>query len=220
MSDQHELVTGVAPTATPPIRFEPEPVPASIERDWHGRGVGYLCAPTTVLGAREDLERVNSPSVRSIITHAVRETVEIEGPILLDRLTRDVARRFGFERVAAARKEFVEQCVPSELIHSSPLGKFVWPPQIDRATWSGFRTTPDDVTRSLTDIAPEEILNAMNAACMGRELDVETVLRETISIFNQSRLRGLGRDRLEACLDLGLANGRLVRVGPMIRAGA
>ncbi|MFF0242222.1 DUF4011 domain-containing protein [Rhodococcus pyridinivorans] len=220
LEERHELVAGAATMTAPSLHFDEDVVPSSTERDWHGRGVAYTCAPTAPLGERGDLDRVNSASVRRVITDAVRETVEIEGPILLDRLTRVVAKRFGFERVKAARKEFVGECVPPELIHATPLGSFVWPRQLDRTTWRGFRTTPDDVTRSLNEIAPEEIVNAMNAACMGRELDVEDLVRETMALFNQSRLGGPSRDRLEACLDLGVANGRLIQIGRMIRAGA
>lgn len=194
--------------------------PATTARDWHGRGVEYRCAPTTALGERDDLDRLNSPSVRARITAAVRETVEIEGPIELDRLARDVGRRFGFDRVSAARKSFVIECVPAELVHATPLGSFVWPREIDRADWRGYRTTPDGVTRSLGDIAPEELVNAMNDVCRGRELDVEPLLRETMAVFNQTRLTGPSRDRLDACLDLALLNGRLIRNGDKIRAGA
>lgn len=122
--------------------------------------------------------------------------------------------------MSAARKDFVISCVPAELIHTDPLGSFVWPRQIDSITWRGYRTTPDDVTRPLNDIAPEEILNAMNAVCTGRELDTEAVMRETMAVFNQKRLAGPSRDRLEACLDLGVRNGRLIRVGTLYRAGS
>ncbi|RVW08232.1 DUF3320 domain-containing protein [Prescottella agglutinans] len=194
--------------------------PTATGRDWHGRGVEYQCAPTTAIGDREDLDRLTSPSVRSRITAAVRETVEIEGPIELDRLARDVGRRFGFDRVPAARKSFVIECVPAELVHATPLGSFVWPREIDRAEWRGYRTTPESVTRSLGDIASEEIVNAMNAVCRGRELEVEPLMRETMAVFNQTRLTGPSRDRLEACLDLALKNGLLIRNGEWIRAGA
>ncbi|NKS42692.1 DUF3320 domain-containing protein [Rhodococcus hoagii] len=194
--------------------------PTTTGRDWHGRGVEYRCAPTTSIGEREDLDRLNSQSVRARITAAVRETVEIEGPIELDRLARDVGRRFGFDRVSASRKSFVIECVPAELVHVSPLGSFVWPREIDRAEWRGYRTTPDGVTRSLNDIAPEEIINAMNAVCRGRELEVEPLMRDTMAVFNQKRLAGPSRDRLDACLDLALLDGRLIRNGDKIRAGA
>lgn len=216
-----DLVAGLGAATDSAIEqssFEADP--PEVDRDWHGRGSAYACASTSQLGSREDLDRVNSRSVKSTITAAVRETVDAEGPIALERLARDVARRFGFDRVSAARKDFVIQCVPDELTHTAPLGTFVWPRQIDRETWRGYRTTPGDITRPLGDIAPEEIVNAMNAACAGRALDTESLMRETMALFNQRRLAGPSRDRLEACLDIGLHSGRLIRVGDMIRAGA
>ncbi|WP_063016020.1 DUF3320 domain-containing protein [Nocardia nova] len=173
-----------------------------------------------MLGDRTDLDRTNSASVRRIITDAVRETVETEGPIALDRLARVVANRFGYDRVSAARKAFVIDCVPTELVHSGPLGTFVWPHQIDRATWAGYRTTPDDMTRSLNEIAPEEIVNAMKAACSSAGLESEPLMRATMAIFNQRRLAGASRERLESCIAAGLADGRLIRIGSHIRPGA
>ncbi|MFD4402354.1 DUF4011 domain-containing protein [Nocardia sp. NPDC058499] len=200
--------------ALPMVKAEPA------ERDWHGRGIAYSCAPATELGSRSDLDRTQSPTVRRIITAAVRETVEIEGPIALDRLARDVGRRFGFDRVAAARKDFVAECVPAELLRRGPMGVFVWPHQVNPETWKGYRTTPEGLVRPLNDIAPEEIVNAMHAACTGRELDPESLMRETMALFNQRRLAGPSRDRLEACMDLGLEGTRLIRIGPKIRAGS
>ncbi|TLF93668.1 DUF3320 domain-containing protein [Nocardia cyriacigeorgica] len=195
--------------------------PDSVRRDWHGKGVTYLCAPTTPLGAREDLDRINSREVTRVITDAVRELVEVEGPIELDRLARTIGTRFGYDRVRQARKDFITGCVPAELVHSDPLGAdFVWPRQLDRATWRGYRTTPDDVARPLHEIAPEEIINAMNAVCGRRELDEEALMRKTLAVFNQRRLASASRDRLSACIDAALGNGRLIRIGSLIRAGS
>ncbi|NKZ74153.1 hypothetical protein GS934_05155 [Rhodococcus hoagii] len=44
-------------------------------------------------------------------------------------------------------------------------------------------------------------------------------MRDTMAVFNQKRLAGPSRDRLEACLDLALTNGRLIRNSELIRAG-
>ena len=107
-----------------------------------------------MLGDRTDLDRLNSPTVRHKITAAARETVQFEGPIALDRLARDIGHRFGFDRVSSNRKEFITSCVPSELIRSTELGDFVWPRELDQETWRGFRTTPEDMTRALAEIAP------------------------------------------------------------------
>ncbi|QSE39477.1 DUF3320 domain-containing protein [Rhodococcus erythropolis] len=100
--------------------------------DWDGRGTTYLEAPTTTLGPRGDLDRVDSPSVQRTILSAVRETVDIEGPISMDRLARDVGRRFGLDRVSAGKRETIVRCIPAELIKKSGLGDFVWPKELTR----------------------------------------------------------------------------------------
>ncbi|MBY6414295.1 DUF3320 domain-containing protein [Rhodococcus sp. BP-252] len=220
----------IKPAATPaesePLRVASltveEPVLTIAEpRNWHGRNIEYIEAPTSNLGVREDLDRVHSPAVRNTITRAVQETVEIEGPISLDRLARNVAKRFGFDRVAAGRREFVLQTVPDGLIErSEDLGDFAWPRELDRATWRGFRRTHSELTRALTDVAPEEIINAMMSVCAQTgQPDYDTLLRKTLTIFNQKRLTGPTRERLEAVIDLGVRRGRLINSGGEYRTG-
>lgn len=57
-------------------------------------------------------------------------------------------------------------------------------------------------------------------ACEGRELGVEALIRETLAVFNQRRLAGPTRERLEECMNLGLRSGRLIPVGSVIRCGS
>ncbi|MCC8929023.1 MULTISPECIES: DUF3320 domain-containing protein [Nocardiaceae] len=191
-------------------------------RDWHGRNIEYVEASSSNLGIRDDLDRVHSPAVKNTILRAVQETVEIEGPISIDRLARNVARRFGFDRVAAARRDFVLQSVPEELIErSEALGDFVWPKELDRGTWRGFRRTPSDLARPLSDVAPEEIINAMMSVCArAGQPDYDSLLRQTLSTFNQKRLTGQTRERLETVIDLGVRRGRLIKIGETYRAGS
>jgi len=191
----------------------------SEERDWHGRPAAYVSAPTTPLGDRTDLDRLNSRSVRDTIVTAARATVEAEGPIALDRLAREIGHRFGYDRVSAGRKDFIIRCVPNELIRSSDLGDFVWPRQIEQQAWRGFRNPREEMTRPLAEVAPEEIANAMKAACKGRALDEATLMREAMALFGQRRLAGPSRERLERCIDLGVRTGRLLRIDGLIRAG-
>lgn len=93
--------------------------------------------------------------------------------------------------------------MPDSLVRKGPLGKFVWPHDVDIDGWRGFRSTPADLTRFLPDIAPEEIANAMAFACRGRELDDETLMRETLALFGQKRLTEQNRERLRACIVTG-----------------
>jgi hypothetical protein len=189
------------------------------ERDWHGQPAAYLAAPTTPIGTREDLDRVNSTTVRRTITEAVRETVSLEGPIELDQLARRVGHRFGYERLRANRKEFILSCVPKTLVRTDDLGSFAWPDALDPNSWRGYRSTPDDMARALGDVAAEEIVNAMSVACRGRELDDTALMRETLALFGQTRLTQGNTDRLTACIAFGISTGRLVRIDGMVWSG-
>lgn len=189
-----------------------------VVRNWAARGEEYVEEPATALGVRTDLDRTNSRAVRATITTAVRRTVEQEGPIATERLARSIARRFGFDRVPGIRQRFILDLVPPDLVRSSEQGDFVWPTQLNPTTWRGYRTTPPDLSRPLTHIAPEEIVNAMAAVCARLPIrDDEQLFRETLAVFGQRRLTGTSRTRLETCRDRALSHGRLVDDGGRYR---
>jgi hypothetical protein len=173
----------------------------------------YVEAPTSPLGSRAELDHPEWHSVRKRLQDAVNEAIELEGPIALNRLTRNVVHRFGLNRAKAGRQEIVRQLVPPELIYRDQLGEFVWPRRLDRSTWRGFRRTPPDLFRPLDEIAPEEIINAMAYAARDGVDDFELLMRDTLALFDQKRLTGIAQDRLMQCIDRAEASGRLIRRG-------
>lgn len=198
------LVASLTPSViTAPVTAVLESLP---ERDWNGTPAAYILAPTTDLGVREDLDRVSSPSVRATISAAVRQTVDVEGPIEVSRLARNIGVRFGFGRVTASRAEVITSVVPPELVHSSELGDFVWPAQLDPSTWRGYRSKPADHTRALPDIAPEEIVNAMMHACSRTLLAEVDLMRETLSAFGLKRLTASTEEHLRERLTFGVTS--------------
>lgn len=200
--------------ATMTAGLEPASMPMRRSRSvtGDGRGVPYVAVEPTPLGSREDLGRTTSPRVRKTIADAVRDTVEVEGPIEASRLARSIGHRFGFDRVASARQRFILQVVPRERIRSSALGEFMWPANLDPDAWRGYRATPENMERPLTEVAPEEIVNAMVHSASGRRCsDEEQLFRATLEIFGQRRLTGPTSARLAACLELGVRNSRLLR---------
>lgn len=183
-----------------------------LKRDFHARGVVYAELRGEPLGSREDLGRTTSPTIRAVVAAAVRETVEAEGPITTARLARSIGRRFGFDRVAAGRQRFILEAVPTERVRSSGLGDFVWPTNLDPTEWRGYRTTPDDVERPLTDVAPEEIVNAMADVAAGSSFaNDEELFRATLSLFGQRRLTSQTTARLQECCALAVRDARLIR---------
>ncbi|WP_414641202.1 DUF4011 domain-containing protein [Baekduia sp.] len=181
----------------------------------------YAEVEPTQLGTREDLGRTSSPDVRRIIADAVRETVDAEGPIATARLARSIGRRFGFDRVAAARQRFILEALPTERVRSSELGEFAWPADLDPDAWRGYRTTPEEIDRPLSDLAPEEIINAMaDVSAHGQVTNEEELFRATLALFGQRRLTGQTTARLQSCLAVAQDASRLVRGDDGWRAGA
>lgn len=226
-----DLLADQVPAEEPAIAEDPvpaliaslsDPVTAVLEglpqRDWNGTPATYILAPTTDLGVREDLDRVSSPSVRATISAAVRQTVDLEGPIVFTRLARNIGVRFGFGRVTVGRSELIIGVVPKELRRSNDLG-FVWPDQLDPDTWRGYRSTPADLTRALTDIAPEEIVNAMAQACSQVRLSEIDLMRENLASFGLKRLTASTEEHLRACIAFGVKAGRLILDAEKYRQG-
>jgi hypothetical protein len=202
-----ELAKRPSSDATPAYGAYAPPV-----RDIPARGAPYIEARQVELGSRDDLGRTTSSAVRDTISAAVRETVEVEGPIETSRLARSIGRRFGFGRVASGRAEFILESLPRELLRASELGEFAWPAALDAATWRGYRSTPEELFRPLTDIAPEEIVNAMSDLVAERPIgNQEELFRATIEVFGQRRLTSQTTARLVACLALAELESRLIR---------
>ncbi|HEY5429484.1 MAG TPA: DUF3320 domain-containing protein, partial [Solirubrobacteraceae bacterium] len=182
------------------------------DREVQARGRPYQETTPTPLGTRDDLRRTTSPEVRRIVAAAVRDTVETEGPIATDRLARSIGRRFGFDRVTSGRQRFILEAVPDELIKRTTLGEFVWPSGLDADVWRGYRTTPATVNRPLTDIAPEELINAMaDTANASRYVDEHELYRATMLVFGQRRLTSQTIARLAVCRALAEERSRLIK---------
>lgn len=177
------------------------------------RGIAspYIAGPTDPIGSREDLDSPSRHEVRTRLRDAVWESIEIEGPIALNRLARNVVRRFGFDRVAGKRQDIVRRLVPEDLVFSDEFGTFVWPRDLDRHQWRGFRTTPSGFVRPLDEIAGEELINALVYAARNGVYDEEQLMRDTLALFDQKRLTAPAEARCQRCMAKAERLGRLVR---------
>lgn len=101
-------------------------------------------------------KKVAKEKVRAVAT----EIAEFEGPIHIDRLAQLTAASFGVQRLWPAReKKLNYQIRQTGLVVDDD--KFVWPSDLDPATWGEFRPNDSTVDRPFTQISPVEIANAM-----------------------------------------------------------
>ncbi|MFB8146646.1 DUF4011 domain-containing protein [Microbacterium sp. NPDC056003] len=159
----------------------------------------FVPAHANVVGSRDVLDELPRRSSAAAVREQILDVIDSEGPVELARLTRIVARRFGLNAVRAARAEEIARLVPRDRLKKSRLGAFAWPEGLDPQTWEGYRSSDKDGSRSLDEVAPEEIRNAMIAVRqLAPTLDEEGVLRRTAEVFGIVRLGALVKARLSA----------------------
>jgi hypothetical protein len=125
-----------------------------------------------------------TPVAQAVLDEAVR----MEGPVEIGRLAGLVAARCGIRRLAANRHEAIERAVPSDWIESTPWGKWIWPPEVDRLRYPVWRVPTDEPERTLDEVAPAEIRNALAAAVAFNPRFTEDELARTVaSLFGVRR---------------------------------
>lgn len=175
---------------------------------WLPTGIPYASAPTSVLGSPADLDRDSSATIPLRVRDAVRETIAIEGPIERNQLVARVAQRFGVHKPSDKQQICVLGEVPESLMRATSLGVFVWPSDLDPATWRGFRFTPPMVSRAIDTISAEEIANAITHVAQRNRSTFDEIVWATLTQFGHERT-GAAEDRIEACLTTAVRRGRL-----------
>ena len=161
-----------------------------------------------LLGSRTHLDSLPAPDAARRVAAALRQAVDAEGPIQLDRLSKAVAGAFDLSRVNAARTQSILDQLPADIVVDRADG-FAWPTSIDQATWPRFRTSPT-ASRPVEQISLRELGNAMVGLCSASGgIRREDVLRETVIIFGGRRLTPGISGRLERALATALADHRL-----------
>ncbi|MFC6013766.1 hypothetical protein [Nocardia lasii] len=217
----HYPIAHTAPPSPSPHAYTPPPSPTVAQTpDWqtHTRtahhwlptGIPYVKASTGVLGSPADLDRDSSATIPVRVRDAVRETISLEGPIERNLLVARVAQRFGVQKPSEKQQICVLGEVPESLMRATSLGVFVWPSDLDPATWRGFRFTPPTLTRTIDAIPAEEIVNAITHVAQRDRHTLDEIVWATLTQFGHERT-GAAEDRIEACLNAAVRRGRLAR---------
>jgi hypothetical protein len=157
-------------------------------------------------GEKSVLDELPAAKAARPVRRVLLEGIEAEGPIHVDRLCKLTAAAFGLSRVAEARKEALLATLPP----SALAGDYLWPEDVDPATWTGFRRQASPTDRPLEHVAPEEICNAMAALCRASAgMRREDLLTATAAVFGYKRRTPTVTPPLEAALAAALTSHKL-----------
>ena len=156
-------------------------------------------------GERGLLDQLANRRVAEKVGRVLQAGVDAEGPIHVDRLARLTAGAFGLTRVVRARLDALAALVPA----SARDGDVVWPAQLDRSAWTGFRRDPA-ATRPMEQVPPEEIGNAMVALCRASAgMTRDELFAQTLEVFGFRRRTAAQVAVLESALAAATSAGRL-----------
>lgn len=117
--------------------------------------------PWTVVqvGGVQVLDDLPKKVAKEMVRAVAVEIATYEGPIHLGRLTDKTAQSFGLQRVRSSREKKISYQIQQAGLFVDE-NKFVWPREIDPATWAEFRPNDSTADRTFIHISPVEIANA------------------------------------------------------------
>jgi len=163
----------------------------------------------TASGGVAVLDALPSPSASERVRSVIGEAIAAEGPISRARLVRLVAEAFGLSRVSGARAAAILRLIPAASLREGD-EQFVWPVDVDVATWRDVRTSTSGESRPLESVALEEIANAMAVvAQLGGGVREDEIKREALRLFGGKRMTPQISERLADALAVAVASGRV-----------
>jgi hypothetical protein len=205
------IATASAPVAPPPAEaVSDDPLTIFGDVPTYGADLHVVGA-----GTKDWLDRLSEPAAADRVRNVMLQLADQLGPIDVDELCRSTARVFGLSRVRADRITAIRSLIPPSATRTaSEFGDFVWPSGVDPSTWRGFRRNDGELARKVTEMAPEEVLNAMRVCVhVGQAVSMRELVELTARLFGHDRLTSAVRERLEALLNFGVESGALGDLG-------
>jgi hypothetical protein len=202
--------TVIASVATPPAPVGIAPQ----TQDTLSGPVAFVPYKPSPIGSQSDLDVIaGDPRVRALVRETLSEVIAAEGPIEQHRLARLTLARFGFAKTREDRRAAILALVePGVLRRDAAVGTFAWPPNIDPATWTGFRATQASADRAFEEIAPEEVANAIRHALTSvYAMAEEELLRAALGLLGYQRKTEKISRLLRHGLGVALTSGQVIR---------
>ncbi len=180
----------------------------------------FRSADQPAVGELSVLDALATGSNRRRVAEQLVDVIEVEGPVLGHVLASNVAGRFGLGKTNGSRREQILGCVPPDVAVTYTAGEVCyWPRAMDPATWRVVRVDEDASPRSIVDIPPREIENAVLLAIQraGRPVPVADVVVGTSRVFGYRRTGNRIAGAYRYALDRLLRSGELLRDGDRYR---
>ncbi len=140
------------------------------------------------------------PAYRDRLGALVAGLLRKQGPLREDRLVQAIARLHGFGRAGREIRDRVMAVLPgTSAVTTEDIGRFVWPPAIDPASWNSLRAPVVGRAVDPAEIPMPELV-ALARRCMSPGMTDDTILIAMRDACGLQRLRETARNRCVAAL--------------------
>ncbi|QQS03888.1 MAG: DUF3320 domain-containing protein [Fibrobacterota bacterium] len=166
-------------------------------------GDGYLHeADLTDLMPSVDPEAFYAPSYEPFLVSMIAKILQAEAPIRDETLIRKVARAHGFQRSGNRIVEKVTSIVLQEhAATTEQIGSFFWKNKSDIALHVPFRKPTENASRSIPEIAIQE-LTSLARATLAQGKQGEAAVAAMSRVIGSPKLNSTHRERLEQALQM------------------
>lgn len=210
-----------APREEPPVVELPEPeetAPIEMAVARAAESPPLVPYPTASLAeVSVDPESLYAVTATAALRERIRELVRVEAPVHVDEVCRRVAACWGVGRLTGRVRTRVtgEVSVLATAGAFIVRGDFVWPRELDPASWAVIRGPGTDGAVRDADLLPPEEVATGAAWVLSRSLSLDeaTLARETAKLFGITRLGRHVDQRMRAGIDVLVVRGTAAREG-------
>ena len=168
-------------------------------------------------GGRIVLDNLSTTANKRLVSAALVEGINGEGPVHVDRLVRLVCASFETRKVTAARSTELAALIPKST-QTTEDGAVLWPARLNPTDWTGFRGAVDAEPRPSEHIPLRELANAMVAVLDANgPMSRDELFGVTRRLFGGKRVTPGVEARFGAALDEAVDQQRLAVDGEQLR---
>lgn len=159
-----------------------------------------------------DQEKFYEPSGKKIIKQQIAEIIEQEAPIYEQLLKKRIIKAWGFNRSGDNIQKILESCMPQNMKTTKyGEGKVYWAADQSPEQYTFYRVgTSGETTRSIDEIPPEELTNAMYEILIDfSSCEKDSLYRETVKRFGFAVVTAKARKFLDLGLSVLKSSGKI-----------
>jgi hypothetical protein len=188
----------------------PEGAPVAVAPDAGVMITDFVAGDLAVQGSMDEFDALPSSEQRRVLMELVGSVIAVEGPSRVGRVLRLVVAAYGMTQLRGVREDVLAAMIPDSMVRPFGEESFVWPTVLDPTSWRAIRRTAANSGRTIADVPPEEIANAVGYfAELGMGITEDEAHAHLKDVFGFRRMTENISEIVTMAMNAGVAAGTL-----------